>query len=161
MKISLMLNGEKTIIDAQPDTSLMEVLRSLNLNSVKCGCGNGVCGSCTVLLNDKPVSACKIPVALVNDSEIITMEHFVKTEEYTSISKGFEKAGIKLCGYCNAGKYFTTNSFLKLNNLPTAEEIEQQIKHLAPCCTNTQLLIRGIKYSMAFYQKLKRENIPD
>lgn len=161
MKISLMLNGEKTIIDAQPDTSLMEVLRTLNLTSVKCGCGNGLCGSCTVLLNDKPVAACKIPVALVNENEIITMEAFSKTEEYESITKGFEKAGIKLCGYCNAGKIFTTYSFLKLNNLPSSQEIEQQVKHLAPCCTDTQLLIRGIRYSLAFNQKIKRDNLPD
>lgn len=153
MKIPFKLNDEKIIVDAQVDTSLMEVLRNLKCNSVKYGCGNGICGACTVLLNNKPVSSCKIPVALVHEAEVVTLEHFSKSEDYQYISKGFEKAGIKLCGYCNAGKIFTTYALLNNPVIPKTEEIEKHLKHLSPCCTDTNTLISGIKYALAYKQK--------
>lgn len=153
MKIPFILNDEKIIVDTQVDTSLMEVLRNLKCSSVKCGCGNGICGSCTILLNDKPVSACKIPVALVHEASVTTLEHFSKSDDYQFITKGFEKAGIKLCGYCNSGKIFTTYTFLKNSSLPKSEDIEKQFKNLAPCCTDTNSLVNGVKYALAYKQK--------
>lgn len=153
MKIPLILNNEKIIVDAQADTSLMEVLRDLKCNSVKCGCGNGICGSCTILLNDKPVSSCKIPVALAHEANITTLEYFSKSEDYQFIIKGFEKAGIKLCGYCNAGKIFTTYVIISNPTIPKNEEIEKQFKNLAPCCTDTNSLVSGVKYALAYKQK--------
>ena len=102
MKIPIILNGEKTIIDANGDEKLLSVLRNLNLFSAKNGCEEGKCGYCTVLLDDKPVNSCLIPIGIIRDCSIVTLEFFKKTKDYEDIMKGFSQAGINLCGYCNA-----------------------------------------------------------
>lgn len=153
MKISVKLNGEKTILDAQPDDMLLKILHGNGCISVKSGCKHGICGSCTILLNDKPVASCKIPAGIIKDNEIQTLEYFSKSEEYQSIMDGFKKAGIKLCGYCNAGKIFSTYQIMKQEKKLSRKEIADQIRHLAPCCTDIETLINGILYAVDFQIK--------
>ena len=117
MNIPVNLNGNKTIIDSEPDISLMKVLRKLSYNSVKCGCSAGLCGSCTILLDDKPVASCKIPVGIISNSDLITLDFFETFPEFKIIMQGFSLAGIKLCGYCNAGKIFCAYQILKMNKI--------------------------------------------
>lgn len=148
MKISVTLNGAKTILEAAAQESLMKVLHKNGCSTVKSGCDKGFCGSCTILLDDKPVASCKIPLGLVKDRNIVTLEHFSKTEEYQDIMDGFNKAGIKLCGYCNAGKIFSAYQILKLAKKPTREDIENQVQNLAPCCTDLETLVNGIIYTL-------------
>ena len=118
MNFTITLNGKKTIIQAQPSEDLLSVLRKEKLFSVKLGCGAGHCGSCTILYNGKPVPSCKIPVGIAMNQEIETLESFKQTEAYQDILKGFSKAGIKLCGYCNAGKIFAAASVLIAKEKP-------------------------------------------
>lgn len=153
MKIPVVLNGTKTILEANAEDSLMKVLHRNSCVSVKSGCGQGFCGACTVLLNDNPVASCKIPVGIVKNNEIITLEYFSKTEEYNLIMQGFTKAGIKLCGYCNAGKIFTAYQILKLSKIPTRQEITETIKNLSPCCTDIETLVNGIIYAIHLSNK--------
>lgn len=153
MNIPVILNGNKEILEAQSDESLLSVLYKKAPNSVKCGCQKGSCGACTVLLNDQPVAACKIPVGIIRDSEIITLDYFSKTEEYTHIMQGFKKAGIKLCGYCNAGKIFTTYQILKITKKLTREDIKAHVSFLSPCCTDQDTLINGILFSISYQDK--------
>ena len=148
MKIALTLNGDKTVLEANPDDSLMKVLHENGCASVKSGCQEGFCGTCTVLFNDKPVSSCKMPVGLAKDSHIITLESFSRTDDYKMIMEGFAKAGIKLCGYCNAGKIFAAYQILKTSKNITKEEISDQIKNLSPCCTDIETLSNGIINAM-------------
>ncbi|MBP5519194.1 MAG: 2Fe-2S iron-sulfur cluster binding domain-containing protein [Treponema sp.] len=157
MKIPVTLNGIKTILDAHADESLMKVLHKNGCPSVKSGCSTGFCGACTVLLDDKPVAACKIPAGIVRDENIVTLDHFAKTEEYSIIMSGFQKAGIKLCGYCTAGKVFSAYQILKMPKLPTRQEITDSIKALSPCCTDLETLVNGIIYALHISNKrLKR-----
>ena len=157
MNIPVIINGEKNMLQASPDEKLMNVLRNLNLYTVKPGCTEGICGSCTVLMNKKPVPSCRIPVALAMNQEIETLEYFSKTEEYSSITKGFAKAGIKLCGYCNAGKIFAAFSILQTRQKPTRASVREQVKHLSPCCTDIDTLINGIIYAADLHSKIKKE----
>lgn len=153
MNFTLTLNGEKTIIQASPSESLLSVLRNEKLISVKLGCGIGHCGSCTVLYNGKPVPSCKIPIGITMNQEVETLEHFKQTEAYQDILKGFSKAGIKLCGYCNAGKIFAAASILTTREKPTRNSIREQIQHLSPCCTDIDTLINGILYAVESYNR--------
>ncbi|MCR4734968.1 MAG: 2Fe-2S iron-sulfur cluster binding domain-containing protein [Treponema sp.] len=148
MKIPVTLNGTKTDFEADPDESLMKVLRKYKCMSVKEGCNKGFCGSCTVLLDNNPVASCKVPVGLVKDGDIVTLDYFRKTEECLDILKGFSKAGIKLCGYCDAGKIFTTYEILKMNKMPSRKEITEKVRHLSPCCTDLETLVNGILYAI-------------
>ena len=147
MKIPLTINDQKTVIEAEPTKNLIDVLRELKFLDIKKGCFEGICGNCTILLNGKPVPSCKIPVAIVKDQSIITLEYFKQSEIYQSILKGFSKAGIKLCGYCNAGKIFATYAIIKSNNKPSKEFIFEYIKNLSLCCTDLKTLTEGIIYA--------------
>ncbi|MBO7582473.1 MAG: 2Fe-2S iron-sulfur cluster binding domain-containing protein [Treponema sp.] len=144
MNVPVILNGNKTILEAPADETLMSVLRRIGCASVKCGCGQGTCGSCTVLLNDNPVATCKIPLGIIQNADIVTLEYFERTKEYSIIMKGFELAGIKLCGLCDSGKIFSAYQLVKLNKIPTRDEIYEQVRSLAPCCTDLNTLINGI-----------------
>lgn len=149
MIIELTLNGVKKEIDANPSDTLLDILRRNSLIMQKKGCGKGSCGCCTVLLNDKPVASCKIPIILAKDNEIITLDYFKKTQEYSDIMKGFKKAGIELCGYCNAGKIFLTYQIMKMTKLPTRTEIANLMRNLSPCCTDLETLVTGVLYALS------------
>jgi len=154
MKIPVILNGSKTILNAHADESLMKVLHRSGCPSVKSGCSGGFCGSCTILLDDKPAAACKIPAGIVRDSDIVTLDYFVKTEEYSLIMNAFNKAGIKLCGYCTAGKVFSAYQILKMQKIPTRQEITDYVKALSPCCTDLETLVNGIIYAIQASSKM-------
>lgn len=153
MNIPVTLNGEKTLLVDSADTSLLSVLRKNKLYSAKRGCEKGICGSCTVLLDGLPVPSCRIPASLVINRNVQTLESFQKTDDYTDIMKGFSKAGIKLCGYCNAGKIFAARTILLSGEKPSRNTIQNQVNHLSPCCTDEDTLINGIIYAFEFHIK--------
>jgi carbon-monoxide dehydrogenase small subunit len=149
MKIPLYLNDEKIIVSAEPAEPLLSILRREKLYSVKCGCRKGKCGNCMILLDDNAVESCLIPVGVARDCKIVTLEHFKTTPDFRDISVGFAQAGIDLCGYCNAGKFFTAYSILKKYYRPTPAQIYDSIKNLDLCCTDFTALINGILYAVA------------
>lgn len=149
MKIPLTLNSKKVVLSAEPTDTLLNVLRREHLYSVKCGCENGICGNCMVLLDDTSVPSCKIPMGIIRDSNIITLEHFKNDPLYQDIVTGFSQAGIHMCGYCNAGKIFTAYSILKKYYRPTIEQIHTAIKNLNSCCTDYTTFTNGILYAIA------------
>jgi carbon-monoxide dehydrogenase small subunit len=153
MNIPITLNGDKIILDSRPEDSLMAVLRRLSCPSVKCGCTSGYCGACSVLLNDSPVASCKIPVGIIRDTDIVTLDYFKRTKEYTTIMQGFELAQIKLCGYCDSGKIFSAYQLLKSNKNLTRQEISDHVKHLSPCCTDLATLTNGILLAIEISNK--------
>ena len=151
MQIPLNLNDDKIVLDAEADDSLLTVLRREKYFKVKCGCDKGFCGNCTVLLNDKPVSSCKIPISLVRNENVETLEYFKKNNAfYADIQSGFKEAGMNLCGYCEAGKIFTTYWIIKTYPHPELKNIQNAIKHLDCCCTDRTTFINGILYAAAF-----------
>ncbi|MCR5723711.1 MAG: 2Fe-2S iron-sulfur cluster binding domain-containing protein [Treponema sp.] len=149
MKIPVILNGEKTILEARPDETLLTVLRRLGLFSVKKGCGKGRCGFCTVLLNAKPVPSCILPAGIVRDASIVTLEYFSKSTAYTDIMRGFEQAGLHLCGYCNSAKVFAVYDLIETSYRPTQEELEQLADSLTCSCTDRSSFINGVLYAVA------------
>ncbi|HAK68284.1 MAG TPA: ferredoxin [Treponema sp.] len=156
MQIPFTINGAKDIIKAPPNEKLLTLLRRRRLTSVKLGCTKGFCGNCMVLLNGRPVPSCIIPVGLLRDCEIETLEYFIKNNPvYNDIMSGFQKAGIHLCGYCDAGKIFSTYEIISSETKPEREYIYEVIKHLNPCCTDRDTLANGIEFAWA--AKKKRE----
>jgi len=144
-----MLNNQATVFDAEPQEKLLEVLRREKLYKVKCGCMEGHCGNCYVLIDNKPVPSCIVPVAVVRDSSIVTLEYFKNYPEYNDIMTGFKDAGINLCGYCDSGKILTAYQLLKATGRPSVKQIDNAIKNLDFCCTDHDTLINGILYAIA------------
>lgn len=149
MKIPVILNGEKVILDADPEEKLEETLRRQKLFSVKEGCQKGCCGFCSVLLDGKTVPSCLIPVGTIKNSEIETLEFFIKTKDGQDIQKGFSQAGISFCGYCNSARYFTAYNVINMQTRPSAEEIEEIASSVECSCTDTKKFINGILYAIA------------
>ncbi len=144
MIIPFILNGKKIVLEVDPAEKLLDVLRRQRLFSVKKGCTGVCCSSCTVLLDNKPVPSCLVPVFLVKDLPVITLEYFIQTENYRDIEKGFQKAGIHLCGYCNPGKIFTAWNIIQTYSRPTHRDLYEAIAHMTYCCTDRDTYINGI-----------------
>lgn len=157
MNISVTINNEKTILQTTGNESLAQALRKMNLLSIKIGCAQGFCGSCTVLLDEKPIPSCKLPAALANGKNIQTLEYFAKTKMYADISKGFLKAGIKLCEYCASAKYFAAREIILQKERPNRQKVQEYVKYLSPCCIDTNTLIDGIMYSYEYHNFIKEK----
>jgi aerobic-type carbon monoxide dehydrogenase small subunit (CoxS/CutS family) len=135
--IKLTVNGRAHQVDVDPDTPLLYVLRNdLELNAAKFGCGLGQCGACTVLLDDKPVFSCLVPVATLGERKVRTLEGLPKI-----LSAAFEAEQAAQCGYCIAGMIVRAQALLERNPRPTEQEVRS---HMAPnlcrCGTHMRIL---------------------
>src|SRR5215471_21867390 len=120
----LQVNGARRQVDADPDRSLLNVLRDdLNLNGAKYGCGEGKCGACTVLLNGKPIRSCKTRVETVRDRPIRTIESLAQGEKLHPVQEAFLAAGSMQCGYCTPGMIMSAVALLEENQEPSHEDI--------------------------------------
>ncbi len=123
MSYKLNVNGKDFNVDIQPHESLAEVLRNkLDLIGVKVSCGEGECGSCTVLIDGEPVTSCLMLGCQAENHEIKTIEGLGNNENLHPIQEAFiEEQGFQ-CGFCTPGFIMTTEAFLKENPDPTEEE---------------------------------------
>jgi aerobic-type carbon monoxide dehydrogenase small subunit (CoxS/CutS family) len=145
--IALTVNGQSHQVDVDPDTPLLYVLRNdLGLNGAKFGCGLGQCGACTVLLDDKPVFSCLVPVAALRERKVRTLEGLASADGKPGpVSAAFEAEQAAQCGYCIAGMIVRTQALLERNKRPTEEEVR---RHLAPnlCRCGTHLrILRAVR----------------
>lgn len=150
MKVNFKLNGTAVQIEALANERLLYVLRrEFGLFGLKSSCLKGQCGACTVLMNDKPVPSCLIPIFKAEGSDIITLEHFKTTESYKIIAAGFEQAGVATCGFCDAGKILFTHAVMQSNlnfSDPRAEDKIRQFYSGVMCrCTSFEDLFSAIK----------------
>ena len=150
MKIPVILNDEKVILNADPDEKLSDVLRKLKLYSVKEGCSKGHCGSCSVLLDGKSISSCLVPAGILRNCRIVTLEHFVKTPDGMDIQKGFIQAGVTPCGFCNASRFFAAYNAAIKNQRPDQQELEEIADSVKCTCTDSRTFINGILYAIAY-----------
>ncbi len=149
MRVNFNLNGTAVQISAPANERLSNVLRrEFSLNSIKISGLDGLTGSAMILMNDKPVSASLIPVFKAEGATIISLEHFKTTSDYKIISTCFDQSGVKTCGYCDAGKYFSAYSILNANVEILPSEIEETTRRVfsgTMCrCTNFDELLLAI-----------------
>ena len=122
--INLNINGKKHMIDVDPKTPVLWVLREhLNLVGTKFGCGIAQCGACTILLEDNAVRSCTLPVSAVENKQITTIEGLSENGDHP-VQKAWLEHDVAQCGYCQAGQILSAVAFLKRNPDPTDEEIE-------------------------------------
>ena len=145
MTIGFILNGEDVVVYTEAEHRLIDILRqSFGLIGAKTGCFEGSCGLCSVILNGDIVKSCLIPAFKARGCEIITIEGFSQTDEYTDIIRGFEEAGIRNCGYCDASKILTAESLLIKNPRPAQKEILLAFNGIKCRCTDPDSLVKSI-----------------
>ena len=120
----LNVNGVKHEVTVEPDVELLSVLRNnLDLTGSKYGCGEGVCGACTVLINGKALRSCITPVSSVVGKEIITIEGLEKNGKLHPMQEAFLKADPFQCSYCAPGMIMSAVALLKNNPSPSDDAI--------------------------------------
>jgi len=144
-RIKLRVNGEDCELSIPPNRTLLEVLREdLALTGAKEGCQDGTCGSCTVLLDGKPVRSCLILAIEAEDREILTIEGLSKGEELHPIQEAFVNYGAVQCGFCTPGMILTAKALLDSNPDPSEEEIREAISGNLCRCTGYVKIVEAI-----------------
>jgi isoquinoline 1-oxidoreductase alpha subunit len=123
-QITLSINGEKHAVDVSPDTPLLWALRDhLDMVGTKYGCGVGLCGSCTVLIDGEAVRSCTMPVEALENVEITTIEGFHPAGGHP-VQRAWQEEDVAQWGYCQGGQVLAAAALLKTNPDPSDEEIE-------------------------------------
>jgi isoquinoline 1-oxidoreductase alpha subunit len=145
--ISFKVNGQSTIVDADPDTPLLWVLRDyLNLTGTKFGCGVAACGACTVHMNGVPLRSCVMPVSACAGQDISTIEGLGDGPELHRIQQAWIDHQVPQCGYCQSGMIMAAAALLRRNPNPSDEDIASGITNICRCGTypRVRAAIRGL-----------------
>ncbi|HVN57247.1 MAG TPA: (2Fe-2S)-binding protein [Bacteroidales bacterium] len=123
-KISFLLNGKKTELEVDPKETLLWVLRNrLGLTGTKFGCGQGYCGSCTVLIDNEAVRSCTVRVQEAEGKKVVTIEGLATGDKLSPVQQAFVDHDALQCGYCTPGMIMNATALLLKNPAPSYEEI--------------------------------------
>ena len=147
MKVNFNINSESKELEIKSNETLLEVLRNNGYTEVKCGCSEGECGSCLVLLDDKPVNSCQVLAMSVRDKTIKTVKGIGTLHAPHIIQKTFAKAGADQCGFCSPGMVIAAHSLLKEHPNPTHEEIVKGLDGNLCRCTGYVKIIDAVEKS--------------
>ena len=144
--IRLAINNKSYSLDADPETSLLTVLREhLDLTGSKYGCGEGQCGACTVLVNGKAQRSCITRVASVSGQQITTIEGLAKGERLHPVQQAFLDEGAMQCAYCTSGMIISAVALLKANTAPSEKQIIDFMDGNVCRCGTYSRIVRAIQ----------------
>lgn len=147
---TLNVNGEN--YQVAEDKKLMRFLRDdLKLKSVKDGCSEGACGTCTILIDGKAMKSCVQPVSKMEGKQIITTEGLTEHEQ-TVYTYAFAEAGAVQCGFCTPGMVMCAKGLLDVNQTPTRAEIAFAIRNNICRCTGYKKIIDAIELAAAIFR---------
>ena len=140
--IKLRVNGSTENVEVDPATPLLYVLSNdLGLRGPKFGCGIGLCGSCTVLLNGRAIRSCVTPVSSAADAEVTTLEGLGTVDKPHPLQQAFIDEQAAQCGYCLSGVILTAKAVLDQNPNATDAEIRQAMSGvLCRCFAHTRMM---------------------
>lgn len=143
--ITLEVNGQTKELIAQPNDTLLTVLReSLGLMGAKRGCAQGGCGACTVLIDDQPAVPCLVPAATADGSSIRTVEGLADEGGLDEVQQAFVEGFATQCGYCTPGMIMSAESLLARNPEPSRADVIEAISGNVCRCTGYAPIISAI-----------------
>jgi len=141
----LIVNGNRFEVQAEART-LLDILREdLNLVGTKEGCGVGMCGACTVLVDGKPFSSCHLLAEQVAGKEITTVEGLSRDGNLHPVQQAFLEQGAFQCAYCTPGFVLTTIALLNENPSPSDNEIREYLSGNLCRCGSYQNILKAVK----------------
>jgi aerobic-type carbon monoxide dehydrogenase small subunit (CoxS/CutS family) len=153
----LHVNGSKRAINADPDRSLLQVLREdLDMTGSKYGCGEGRCGACTVLIDGRPVRSCTTRVAGAAGKQVRTIEVVATDGRLHPLQEAFLRRGAMQCGYCTSGMIMSGVALLESNPSPADDDIVQFMNgNICRCCVYSRIItaIREASQAMKAVQR--------
>jgi aerobic-type carbon monoxide dehydrogenase small subunit (CoxS/CutS family) len=140
--IRFRLNGKPTTLEIDPERTLLWVLRGdLGLTGTKFGCGEGICGACTVVVDGQAVRSCSVPVSSVDGAEVITIEGLAHDGTLHPLQEAFAKHGGFQCGYCTPGMIMNAYALLRADPKPSHEAIVKGMEdNLCRCGAHQRIL---------------------
>ena len=148
--IRLSVNGKARSVDTEPERPLLEVLREdLGLTGTKYGCGEGQCGSCTVLLDGKPAFSCVTTVRAAEGRRIVTIEGLAEGGRLHPVQQAFLDEGAVQCGYCTPGMVLQTVALLQNHPKPTDAQIVDGLNGNLCRCSDYQRIMAAVRRAAA------------
>ena len=143
--IRFRLNGVATEVDADPNRSLLDILRSrLGLTGTHFGCGSGECGACHVIVGEHAVSSCDTPLWSVADKDITTVEGLGSAERPHPLQRAFIAEQALQCGYCVPGILMSAAALLKRKARPTEDDVRAALDRNLCRCGSHNRMVRAV-----------------
>ena len=151
--IRFRLNGVETNIDADPDMSLLTVLRGqLGMTGSHFGCGAGECGACNVIVGDHAVTACDTPLWSLADKDVTTIEGLGDAQKPHPLQRAFIAEQALQCGYCVSGILMSAAALLKQNPNPTDSDVRAALDRNLCRCGSHNRMVRAVLRAAAEMQ---------
>jgi nicotinate dehydrogenase subunit A len=151
--IRFRLNGAETNIDADPDISLLAILRGkLGMTGPHFGCGAGECGACNVMVGDHAVTACDTPLWSVANKDVVTIEGLGNAERPHPLQRAFIAEQALQCGYCVSGILISAAALLKRNPDPTSADVKAALDRNLCRCGSHNRMVRAVLRAAAEMQ---------
>jgi isoquinoline 1-oxidoreductase subunit alpha len=146
MAFTLKINGTPHEVDVDGDTPLLWVLRDvLGMTGTKFGCGQALCGACTVHVGGQPVRSCQTPVDSVGDSVVTTIEAIGQAPQGAALQKAWLELDVSQCGYCQSGQIMSAAALLKNTPKPSDADIDSAMSGNVCRCGTYQRIRAAIK----------------
>jgi nicotinate dehydrogenase subunit A len=144
-QIRFRLNGVDTSVDSDPDRPLLDVLRSeFALAGPHFGCGAGECGACNVIVGDRAVSCCDMPLWSVADKDVTTLEGLGSAERPHPLQRAFIAEQAMQCGYCISGILMSAAALLRQNPSPSSDEVKAALDRNLCRCGSHNRIVRAV-----------------
>lgn len=143
--VTFTLNGDLTTYEGPTDARLLDVLRDeYRLTGVKCGCREGECGACSVILDGQLVNSCMVAMGRMQGSDVVTIEGYSKTPQFRALDEAYASVSAVQCGFCIPGMVLASECLLRQNPHPTEEEIRVGISGNLCRCTGYNAIVEAI-----------------
>lgn len=150
MAISINVNGEARVVDADGDTPLLWVLRDiLGMTGTKFGCGQALCGACTVHIDGVATRSCVTSIETIGDSEVTTIEALHTVEHGKRLQEAWVDLDVPQCGYCQSGQLMSAAALLSETPKPTDTDIDSAMSGNICRCGTYQRIRAAIQRASA------------
>jgi len=154
MPVRFSLNGTTTTIEVEENRMLLWVLRTeLGLTGTKFGCGEGLCGSCTVLVDGAPERSCQLPMKSVAGRKVVTIEGLAKNGKLHPVQAAFVEHDALQCGFCTPGMILSAHGLLLANPKPTRQQILDHMEDNLCRCGAHDRIVKAIETAAAEMRK--------
>lgn len=144
--IKFILNGKEVISNSKANERLLDVLRNeFAITGVKCGCKEGECGACSIILDGKLVNSCLVAIGSIEGSNVVTIEGYRETERFAVLDKAYASVSAVQCGFCIPGMILASECILDKNPNPTEAEIREGISGNLCRCTGYNAIVKAIQ----------------
>ena len=145
MNLAFTLNGRPCVTDVPEHWTVLDLLRDgLSLMGTKYGCGEGVCGTCTVLADGRPLRACLVLAAHVRGRHLVTVEGLEIDGRLDPLQTAFAELGATQCGFCTPGMLLAAKALLAERPAPTADEVREALSGNLCRCTGYTKIIEAV-----------------